>query len=85
MQLCKMHFKASCRRNPETQKLVTTSIFDGQENTIFITKCSEPDPKLKEIHQALKYKSRPFRMKIFVVPKPEHIQHKVQQIRHFSG
>jgi predicted SprT family Zn-dependent metalloprotease len=68
-----------------TQKLVTTSMVDNQENTIYITKCSEPSPKLQEIHQALKYKSRPFRMKKFVVPKPEHIKHQVEKNRHLTG
>ena len=71
--------------NIKYSKTVKTSIVDDQENTIFITKCSEPNLKLKEIHQALKYKSRPVRIKKFVVPKPEHIKHKVTQIRYFAG
>ena len=71
-------------RISSTQKLVTTSMVDNQENTIFITKCSEPNPKLQEIHQALKYKSRPFRMKKFVVPKPEYINNGVEKNRHLS-
>ena len=58
---------------------------DNQENTIFITKCSEPSPKLQEIYQALKYKSKPFRMKKFVVPKPEHIKYEVEKNRHLTG
>jgi predicted SprT family Zn-dependent metalloprotease len=72
-------------RIASTQKLVTTSMVDNQENTIYITKCSEPSPKLQEIHQALKYKSRPFRMKKFVVPKPEHIKYQVEKNRHLTG
>jgi hypothetical protein len=72
-------------RISSTQKLVTTSMVDNQENTIYITKCSEPSPKLQEIHQALKYKSRPFRMKKFVVPKPEHIKYEVEKNRHLTG
>ena len=64
-------------RISSTQKLVTTSIVDAEQNTIFITKCSEPSSKLQEIHQALKYKSRPFTRKKFVVPKPEHIKQQV--------
>jgi hypothetical protein len=72
-------------RISSTQKLVTTSMVDNQENTIFITKCSEPNPKLQEIHQALKYKSRPFRMKKFVVPKPEHIKYEVEKYSSLTG
>jgi hypothetical protein len=72
-------------RISSTQKLVTTSIVDDQENTITIKKCSEPNSKLKEIYQALKYKSRPFRMKKFVVPKPEHIIQKTQITGHLTG
>ncbi|WP_255515628.1 transposase [Flavobacterium sp. ZT3R18] len=72
-------------RISSTQKLVTTSIVDDQENTIIIKKCSEPNSKLQEIYQALKYKSRPFRMKKFVVPKPEHIKHTIQKTGHFTS
>jgi hypothetical protein len=72
-------------RISSTQKLVTTSIVDDQENTIFIKKCSEPSSKLQEIYQALKYKSKPFRMKKFVVPKPEHIKPVIEQIKYFTG
>jgi Transposase DDE domain len=72
-------------RISSTQKLVTTSIVDAEQNTIFITKCSEPSSKLHEIHKALKYKSRPFTRKKFVVPKPEHTKHKVEIYKHFTG
>jgi Transposase DDE domain len=71
-------------RISSTQKMVTTSIVDEEENTIFITKCSEPSSKLQEIHQALKYKSRPFARKKFVVPKPEHIKNKIENFRYFT-
>ena len=72
-------------RISSTQKLVTTSIVDAQENTIIIKKCSEPNSKLQEIYQALKYKSKPFRIKKFVVPKPEHIKPKIQKIEYLTG
>ena len=72
-------------RISSTQKLVTTTIEDSDKNTITIKKCSEPNTKLIELYQALKYKSKSFRIKKFVVPKPEHIKHQVQQIRYFSG
>jgi hypothetical protein len=72
-------------RISSTQKIVTTSIVDDQENTIFIKKCSEPNDKLQEIYKTLRYKSRPFTMKKFVVPKPEHIKHESQQNRYLTG
>lgn len=72
-------------RISNTQKLVTTSVVDDQENTIFIKKCSEPNAKLQEIYKALKYKSRPFSMKKFVVPKPEYIKHESVQNRYLTG
>jgi hypothetical protein len=33
----------------------------------------------------LKYKSRPFRCKKFVVPKPEHIKLQAENFRYFTG
>ncbi|MBP6386963.1 MAG: IS1634 family transposase [Pseudarcicella sp.] len=68
-------------RIASTQKLVTTSIIDDQENTIFIKKCSEPNTKLQEIYRTLKYKPKPFGMKKFVVPKHEDRNKEYQQIR----
>jgi Transposase DDE domain len=72
-------------RISSTQKLVTTSIVDHQENTIFITKCSEPNAKLHEIYKALKYKSKPFSRKKFVVPKLEHINNKIEIFKYLTG
>jgi hypothetical protein len=71
--------------NFSVQKTVATSIVAPEENTIFIKKCSEPNSKLQEMYQALKYKSRPFRPKKFVVPKPEHIKLKVENFKYFTG
>jgi hypothetical protein len=67
------------------QKLVTTSIVDDQENTITIKKCFEPNSKLQEIYQALKYKSKPCRIKKFVVSKPEHIKPEMEQIKYLTS
>jgi len=33
----------------------------------------------------LKYKSKPFRMKKFVVPKPEHIKQEIELFRYLTG
>jgi len=72
-------------RISSTQKLVTTTIEDSDKNIITIKKCSEPNTKLLELHQALKYKSKPFRMKKFVVPKPEHIKQETECFRYLTG
>ena len=72
-------------RISNTQKLVTTSIVDDQENTITIKKCCEPNLKLQDNFHALKYKSKPCRIKKFVVPKPEHIKPEMEQIKYLTG
>jgi hypothetical protein len=72
-------------RISNTQKLVTTSIVDDQENTITIKKCCEPNSKLQDNFHALKYKSKPCRIKKFVVPKPEHTKPEMEQIKYLTG
>jgi hypothetical protein len=72
-------------RISSTQKLVTTTVEDSDNNIITIKKCSEPNTKLQELHQALKYKSKPFRLKKFVVPKPEQIKQKTEYFRYLIG
>ena len=61
-----------------TQKMVTTSIVDQYQRTIFIRQCSEPIQKVTEIYQALKYKLRPFTRKKFVVPQTEISKNQTQ-------
>lgn len=78
------HWKEILRIS-STQKLVTTTIEDSDKNIITIKKCSEPNTKLLELHQALNYKSKPFRMKKFVVPKPEHIKQQTEHFRYLTG
>jgi len=72
-------------RISSTQKLVTTTIEDSDKNIITIKKCSEPNTKLLELHQALKYKSKPKKKKKFVVPKPEHIKQEIELFRYLTG
>jgi hypothetical protein len=72
-------------RISSTQKFVTTTLEDSDNTRITLKKCSEPNTKLLKIYQALKYKSKPFRIKKFVVPKPEHIKQKPEQFRYFTG
>ena len=57
------------RRIMNTQKLITSSMFDKKRNQITIRKCSIPNFEVKEIFQALKLKQIPFYQKKYVVPE----------------
>jgi len=52
-----------------TQKLVTTSIKNTNNQIIIIEKCSQPNEQVLEIYNATKYKSTPFKIKKHVVPQ----------------
>ncbi len=52
-----------------TQKVVTTSFINHKNQLIMLKKCSEPNAQVLEIYQATKYKTKPFRMKKFVLPQ----------------
>lgn len=52
-----------------TQKMVTTSFQNENQQTIIIKKCSEPSAQTLEIYQATKYKTKPYGMKKFVLPQ----------------
>jgi hypothetical protein len=52
-----------------TQKCVTTTMVNSREQLISIRKCSEPETKVKEIYDVLKFKYAPFIRKKSVVPK----------------
>lgn len=54
-----------------TQKCVTTIAQNNKDEIIWMRRCSEPDPKVKQIYDALKYKYEPFVRKKSVVHKPE--------------
>lgn len=54
-----------------TQKLVTTTMENDCEQQISIRQCSEPTEQVKEIYDALKYKTKPFSRKKSVVPLTE--------------
>lgn len=72
-------------RISNTQKMVKSSVINSEEDKIVIIKCSEPTEKLMEIYSALKYKSIPFRMKKFVVPKTEFKIHEHLVYKELSG
>ena len=54
-----------------TQKAVTTLAQNHIEEVIKIRRCSEPNPKVKQLYDALKYKYAPFKKKKSVVHKSE--------------
>lgn len=62
-----------------TQKCVTTIAQNNHDEIIWIRRCSEPDPKTKQLYDALKYKYAPFVRKKSVVPKPDFENCKTQQ------
>src|SRR6185369_13760154 len=52
-----------------TQKMVTTSFENIHKQTIEIRKVSEPEPKTRQLYEALNYSFYPFKQKKFVVHK----------------
>ncbi|WP_027472077.1 IS1634 family transposase [Saccharicrinis fermentans] len=52
-----------------TQKAVTTTAQNVEDQTISIRRCSEPNEKVKQLYDALKYKYAPFTRKKSVVHK----------------
>lgn len=66
-------------RIANTQKLVTTSGINQDNETIYVRRCSEPNESIKNLYDALNYKSYPFVKRKSVVHKPENKNHKNQQ------
>ena len=54
-----------------TQKVVTTTAQNIHDNVIVIRRCSEPNEKVKQLYDALKFKYAPFTKKKSVVHKLE--------------
>lgn len=73
-------------RTMNTQKTVTTLAQNIHDEVIMIRRCSEPNPQVRKIYDALKYKYAPFTKKKSVVHKSEldHCQSIEQQL-FFSG
>lgn len=67
-----------------TQKAVTTTALNANDDLIVIRTCSEPSQKVKQLYEALKYKPHPFKKKKSVVLKSERDAPNVtdQQIIH---
>ncbi|MHC1773973.1 MAG: IS1634 family transposase [Lentimicrobium sp.] len=58
-------------RTMNTQKTVTTLAQNIHDEVIMIRRCSEPNPQVRKIYDALKYKYAPFKKKKSVVHKSE--------------
>ena len=58
-------------RTMNTQKAVTTLAQNQQEEVIMIRRCSEPNPNVRKLYDALKYKYAPFVKRKSVVRKSE--------------
>jgi hypothetical protein len=58
-------------RITNTQKILTTSGQNKENEIIYVRRCTEPNQKVKEIYMALKYKNYPFVKRKSVVHKSE--------------
>ena len=72
------HNWTEIKRIASTQKLVTTKAKDQQNETVEITKCSEPSRDLKQLHDLLKYKNYPFTKRKSVLNKMEKKKRKTR-------
>ena len=68
-----------------TQKMITTSGQNTFDQIISVRKCSEPEPKLKQILDILKAKPRPFKKIKSVVHKPPPQNHNPTGYQLLSG
>ena len=66
-----------------TQKSVLTVSQNRYDETIISLRCSEPTPKVEAIYRRLKYKSKPFARKKFVVHKSEFEKMDISDIQSF--
>ncbi|HAM97205.1 MAG TPA: transposase [Marinilabiliales bacterium] len=58
-------------RKMNTQKCVTTTVDNINQQTISVRQCTEPTKEAREIYDLLKYKYQPFVRKKSVVPLSE--------------
>ncbi len=67
-----------------TQKTVTTSGKNQEDETIFIRRCSEPNEKVQAIYKALNYKFYPFVKRKSVVHSSELKKNKIPILQNLS-
>jgi len=58
-------------RITNTQKIVTTTGQNKENELIYVRRCTEPNEKVRQIYTALNYKNDPFVKRKSVVPKSE--------------
>ena len=58
-------------RITNTQKVVTTSGQNKEDEIIYVRRCTEPNEKVKQIYNALNYRNYPFTKRKSVVHKSE--------------
>ena len=68
-------------RVTNTQKIITTTGQNKDNELIYVRRCSEPNENVKAIYNALNYKNYPFVKRKSVVPKLEIKNFQTQQIR----
>ena len=61
-------------RTMNTQKCVTTTVNNIQEQTIIIRQCTQPENKAKEIYALMGYKTMPFYRRKYVVIPGENLK-----------
>ena len=66
-----------------TQKSVMTVSQNRYDEVIITRRCSDPTPKAEAIYQRLKYKSKPFTKRKFVVHKSEFIKMELEDLQRF--
>ena len=67
------------------KKAVTTTAQNTHDNVIVIRRCSEPNEKVKQLYDALKFKYAPFTKKKFVVHKLEFKKTQAIEKQYFSS
>lgn len=67
-----------------TQKIVTTTGKNQEDETIFIRRCSEPNEKIQTIYKALNYKFYPFVKRKSVVHSSEFKKNKIPILQNLS-
>ena len=72
-------------RITNTQKILTTTGQNKDDEMIYVRRCTEPNQKVKEIYTALKYKNYPFVKRKSVVHKSEIKKNENQSLRQING
>jgi hypothetical protein len=72
-------------RITNTQKILTTTGQNKDDEMIYVRRCTEPNQKVKEIYTALKYKNYPFVKRKSVVHKSEIKKNESQSLWEING